>query len=162
MSVSIGKELPEAAVAMLDGSQAHEQVGKIALLLTVDDDGFPHVALLSPGEVLACGKSEVRLALYGSGKTIENIASRSRLTLAILEPGLCCYVKGSGVVMEAEVPPGPIQPFAARRVDVEIEDVLLDSEVGAAVETGPRYSRSISRGEELEQWNRVWGVLRSG
>lgn len=160
MSVSIGNRLPKAALAMLDGEEAREHLGKVILLLTVDEAGFPHVALLSPGEILAPGDDIFRLALYEDGRTLRNIAGRSKLALAIIEPGLCCYVKGAGSVTGTRIPPGPSQPFTAVRVDVEVEEVLLDSEVGASIETGARYSRSVAHDEELAQWGCVWEVLR--
>ena len=162
MSTSIGKDIPDQVVAMLGGEQADEHVGKVILLLTVDEQGFPHAAQLSAGEILIRDKSFVRLAIFKEGRTLRNITDRSALMLAIIEPELSCYIKGFGSVSDATISRGSIQPFEAVRVDVEVADVLLDSEAGAQITTGARYSRDVPAQEELREWGRVWSVLSDG
>ena len=162
MSTSVGKDVPDQVVVMLGGEQADEQVGKVILLLTVDEQGFPHAAQLSPGEILIRDKSFVRLAVFKGGRTLRNIADRSALALVIIEPELSCYIKGRGSVSDATISRGSTQPFEAVRVDVAVEDVLLDSEAGAAITTGTRYSRDVPAQQELGEWSRVWSVLGDG
>lgn len=159
MSVSAGNELPEAALAMLDGSRAAEHVGKVILLLTVDEAGFPHVAQLSAGEVVATGRRQLRLAVFAASHTTANIRRTGDITLALVEPGLSCYVKARATVTGKRIQPGPTQPMEAMRVDARVEDVVVDSEVGAAIVAGPRYRREASREEELSGWESVRAVL---
>jgi hypothetical protein len=162
MTTSAGKDLPPEALAMLSGDDPRGQLGKIIPLVTVDGEGFPHVALLSPGEVLAVESQALRLALYEKGTTLRNIKDRSKLTLILVEPGLCCYAKGLGTVTDVTIPPGPVQPFTAVRVNVEVEEVLLDHETGASVSAGSRYERDVPESDEIAYWARVWAGLRSG
>jgi hypothetical protein len=159
VSRSIGPALPPAALEVLRPAQPAEQLGKIIEVLTVDERGFPHVALLSPGEIQACDPSSFRLALYTEGTTLRNIHARSRFALAIVEPGLCCYVKAIGAVTDVRVSEGPTQPFAATRVEARVDDVLIDSESGAFIAAGARYRRAIPTDVELAEWHRVWHEL---
>lgn len=53
MSRSAGNELPAGVRELLDGSAIEAATGATVLLLAVDDTGWPRVAMLSAGEVLA-------------------------------------------------------------------------------------------------------------
>ena len=83
------------------------------------------------------------------------------MTLVLVEPKLCCYAKGLGRLTDVVIPPGPVQPFPAVRVDVEVKEVRLDQELGAWISTGARYGREVSEAEELAYWKRVQTALRA-
>jgi len=67
MPRSLGSTLPADLAAALDGSRLADQVGDTYLLLTMSEAGWPHVAMLSAGEVLAVDDAELRLALRPPG-----------------------------------------------------------------------------------------------
>ena len=157
--VSIGHELPDAAVALLGAEDMRAAIGKVVIVATVDDAGFPHVALLSPGEMLALSSTHVRTALNAGAKTIRNIADRSKVTLIVIEPEICCYVKGRATVGDEVLPETSLMPFRARRVDIDVEAVLLDAEAGASIVTGPRYERAASLEDELAHWRKIHAFL---
>ena len=83
------------------------------------------------------------------------------MTLVLVEPGLCCYAKGLGRLTDVVIAAGPVQPFPAVRVDVEVKEVRLDQELGAWISTGARYGREVSEAEELAYWKRVQTALRA-
>lgn len=161
MSDAIGRSLPEDLLAQLDGSRPEEQRGKIVVVTTVDDDGFPHISLLSFGELLATSDQEIRLALFASGHTLRNIVVRSCVTLVFLDTGIAYYVRGTGCEIPGTIEAGPTQPFEARIVSIRVDQVLADAEVGAWITTAARYERAIAAREEVAEWHRVWNALRA-
>jgi hypothetical protein len=80
--------LPDGLVAQLDGDRLDTKVGWTALLVTTDGEGFPHVALLSVGELLALRADVVRIALWPTSATTANLtARREALFMAAHEGG---------------------------------------------------------------------------
>src|SRR5437879_1823536 len=61
---SIGRALPDVVRELLDGRDPAGRVGFTILLLTTSGEGWPQVAMLSVGEVLAVDERRVRLALW--------------------------------------------------------------------------------------------------
>src|SRR5438132_6053579 len=88
--------LPAALVRLLDGRDLEAKIGETFLLLTVDAAGFPHVALLSAGEVVAVAAGELRLALWPGTNSGKNLARDGRATLAVFWEGAAYYVKFRG------------------------------------------------------------------
>lgn len=93
MSRSIGNELPGDLLATLDGRRLDEHVGLTILLLTCGEDGWPSVALLSVGEVVAPTPTSIRLALWPGSATTANLARSGRGTLAIFGAGRADYIR---------------------------------------------------------------------
>ncbi|SDA16355.1 hypothetical protein SAMN05216315_107102 [Nitrosospira sp. Nsp18] len=59
-------------------------------LFTVDSDGWPHVALLSAGEILVLPDGHIRLIIFPSAGTATNMAHDGRSTLTMpLDRGMC-------------------------------------------------------------------------
>lgn len=81
MSVEHEPAVPASLAAALapDGPLPE---GLTLLLLTVRADGWPHVAMLSAGEVVAVGERRLALALWPGSSAAENLAERPRATLA--------------------------------------------------------------------------------
>jgi hypothetical protein len=79
--------LPADVVALLDGSDLTARVGLTFELLTAGADGWPGVALLSAGEVLAVDASTVRLALWPATRTTANLGRTGRAVLAFVHGG---------------------------------------------------------------------------
>src|SRR5215472_12228686 len=87
MSRSVGGALPEAVREPLAGADLEAAVGLTILLLTVDDSGWPRVAMLSAGEVLAVGDRELRLALWPDSGSTASLERRGLATLALVLSG---------------------------------------------------------------------------
>jgi hypothetical protein len=100
------------------------------------------------------------LALREDGTTLRNIVERATVTVLLVEPEQCCSIKGRGTAGETTIPPDPVMPFTARRADIRVEEVLLDAEPGATIESGPRYRREAPREAELDYCRRVHAALR--
>lgn len=71
-------------VRLLDGTDLGDKVGVTVELVTTTDQGVPHAALLSVGEVLALGQDRLRLALWGSSETTANLRRDGRGLLTVV------------------------------------------------------------------------------
>lgn len=74
--------LPGPVRELLDGAGLADRIGPTLLLVTTGDDGMPHLAVLSVGEVLATGGAEVRIALRRDSGSSEALR-RTRLGLLV-------------------------------------------------------------------------------
>ena len=95
MSTALGNQLPQALVDELNGRDLGSCWAKTIPLVTVDANGFPHFAILSYGEILAAGPSELRLGMYPNSSTSRNMRERQKISLLIVQGDSVYYVKGS-------------------------------------------------------------------
>jgi hypothetical protein len=110
--------LPPAVHALLDGDDIDRKVGETILLLTTSDRGWPHVAMLSVGEVFSPAPDRVRLALWSGTETGQNLRRCGRATLAVV-------VDGGGHYVELTVDPAS--------TPVVVGDQILDRFEGGVV-----------------------------
>jgi len=140
---------------MLDGEALENLSHEAFELVTVAPDGGPHVALLSVGEVLATGPSELRLALWESSRTTANLRRTGRALLTLVHDG--AYLK-----LRLEVEPTgsagsggrPLAAFRARVAEL-VEDRVPYAELTRGIgfdlnEPGP----------VLRRWREVLDELR--
>jgi hypothetical protein len=69
----ISTELPPAWVDQFNGLDLDAKFHVAAVLLTVDDTGWPHLAYLSAGEVLAFDTHRISLALWATSGSTANL-----------------------------------------------------------------------------------------
>lgn len=93
MPRSLGSALPAELLAALDGRRLADRVGDTYLLLTTSEAGWPHVAMLSAGEVLAVRESELRLGLWPGTQSAENLGRYSQGLLMAVQPPVTYYVR---------------------------------------------------------------------
>jgi hypothetical protein len=113
--------LPAEVVALLDGSDLEDRVGLTVELITTGGDGWPRVALLSAGEVLATDDSRIRLALWPDSCTTANLTRTGRGVLALVHDGTAFTVRvetGRGPDL-----PGPLAAFDGRVAGVRRDEV---------------------------------------
>jgi hypothetical protein len=131
MSRSIGNVLPDDLFALLDGGRLDERIGLTILLLTCGEDGWPSVALLSVGEVVAPTPTTIRLALWPGTTTTGNLARTGKGTLAVFGEGRADY----------------IQVAAERRADLPaggMDHAYFESTVADILRDEVRYARMTS------------------
>ncbi len=155
MSRDLGAELPAALRERLDGQNLRALMGRAHLVVTVDAQGRPHPAMLSHGEILATGPSQIRVATYRSSTAANNMRRNGHLTLCLVDAGMACYVKGRA----AELPPMADFPKLAR-FQVQVEQVLEDYSQ-AEIEGEARVLGGITFtvGEAAERWLADWERL---
>lgn len=93
MSRIEGSELGPELRTLLDGTDLDGKVGETMLLLTVSESGWPHLAMLSAGELLSTRPDEVRMALWRGTTTGNNLRRTSQGTLALVYGGAGHYIE---------------------------------------------------------------------
>ena len=81
------------ALELLDGRRLEQLAGDTFILCTTDPEGWPHIALLSAGEVLACEDREIRLALWPNTAATRNLTANGRALLAMIGRRQCLYLR---------------------------------------------------------------------
>ncbi|WEK02289.1 MAG: hypothetical protein P0Y59_11590 [Candidatus Sphingomonas phytovorans] len=69
-----------AWMAQFDGTAIEDKTGVSAILATAGD-GWPHVAYLSGGEILAVSPDQIRLYLWPASGTAQNLKASGRASL---------------------------------------------------------------------------------
>jgi hypothetical protein len=121
MSQPIGQALPPVRLSQL-GRTAPPDRTLVLQLLTVDEEGFPHVALLGAWEVVAWDPSTIRLAVGTGSSTAANLRRRGEATLTAIDAHGAHYAK----VRVHEVSAAMRDSSWNARFDARVESVLAD------------------------------------
>jgi hypothetical protein len=161
MSRPLGNELTEALVALLDGNDLPARSGKAILIVTIDDRGWPHPALLSYGEVVAADARRLRLATYRNSATSENMRRSGHLTLCLVDAGMAYYLKTRAVEQGEFLVGFP----ALARFEATVQQVLADQaredlEPDARITSGIRYEARRPAAQLLAESAAVLKALR--
>jgi hypothetical protein len=82
--------MPAEILDFLNGDDLDRKLSQAIRISTVSEEGWPHAAMLSAGEMLALDASEVAMLLYEGSNTSRNPARDGRLTFTLpLDHGLC-------------------------------------------------------------------------
>jgi hypothetical protein len=122
MAVPLGAALPAVRLAQLGRAAAGDRT-LVVPLCTIDDDGFPHIALLGTWEVVAPDAETLRLAVNGSSRTARHLRRDGRATLVIIDADGAHYVKLRAREVAAAMRDAPWNA----RFDGRIEHVLEDA-----------------------------------
>jgi hypothetical protein len=85
--------LDDGVLRFLDGTELDRKVGLAVQLVSAEENGSCHVALLSVGEVLARDDRTVALALYATTTTTANLRRQGRALLCLVLDGACVDVE---------------------------------------------------------------------
>lgn len=157
MPTSLGPRLPASLEPLFDGHDLAGGVGLTFLLLTVDDEGWPRMAMLSVGEVLAAGPSTLRTALWLHSTATRNLTRDDRATLALVHAG-------AGYYLRCRARRGPDldlgQDGRLAYFELNIEDVLEDAVTYAELTSGMTF-RLHEPEQVLPRWERTIAALRA-
>jgi hypothetical protein len=148
-------QLPTGVLELLDGSGLPAKVGTTVLLATADDDGWPHLAMLSPGEVLATDDGTIRLALYASSGTSRALRQRGRALLSVVAEGAAYRIR----VRARHVPEPPV-PGADELFVAAIEGIEEDRVSYARISHGITYELFDAE-STVERWTAKLNRLRT-
>src|ERR671930_279405 len=93
MPTSLGPRLPTKLETLFAGTDLASGIGETFLLLTVDADGWPHMAMLSVGELVAADPGTLRAALWLHSTATRNLAREERGLLALVHDGAGYYLR---------------------------------------------------------------------
>ncbi len=151
MARFIGSELPEDLYERLAGNHLQACAEKAVLICTVDQQGWPHPAILSYFEVIAKDKHNIRLATYKDSSTMSNMRRNGKLTILIIDERMACYIKGRVEVLSQEMSSSPHNS----KLNLRVEQVLADEaneefEPGVYITSGVTYKRPVEQSQATE------------
>lgn len=156
MARSIGNRIPEAIRPLFeyDNLAAHE--GLTFLLLTTTAEGWPHLAMLSVGELVALGDRELRMALWRGSTAAGNLARTGRGTLVLIhaEAG---YSLRCSARQQADLDLGEHGRLAC--FELLVDEVLEDVAPYAVLTSGVTF-RLKDPGQVLPRWAETVAALR--
>lgn len=155
MTRSVGAKLPDPLLKLLSGERLDGQTNVVFMLLTVRDDGWPHPAMLSVGELAAPAPHRIRLALWPGSRTTANLTREGRATLAFVHEGAGWSVRGSAARGEDLVLSSG-QRLAA--FEMSVEEVLVD-EVAYAILTSGVTFRLREPQQVISRWRETIDAL---
>jgi len=155
MTRSLGNQLPEALQKLLDGSDLAQRVGLTFLLLTTDENGWPQVAMLSVGELVATEPRAVRAGLWLHSGTTKNLTRDGRATLVLIANGNGYYVR-TMARRGADLGLGPEGRLAY--FTIEVEDGEEESTDYATLTSGVTFSLKHPE-QVVPRWRRTVQAL---
>ena len=156
MAVKRGPQVPPAVGRLLE-DEPDRHVGLTILVLSTGDDGWPHQAMISVGELLVTAADRFALALWPSSTCAANLSRTKRVTLALVADGsafsLLCEVR-----VERPLDVGADRPL--RAFDLRVVEVIEDAAPYADLLTGVTYSLH-DRAGTLARWTATRAALRA-
>jgi hypothetical protein len=141
MSKILGSELTEALLKRLSGAAMASHEGKIIPIFTLDEEGWPHPALLSYYEVVAKNASTLDMAIWKDSSTANNLRRTPKISLMIADHGLNFYIKGTVTELENAMAGAP----QVSRFQIRVQQLLEDQEPNAQITSGMTYTRAKER-----------------
>lgn len=156
MPRSIGDRLPAGLRSFLDGTDLRGGEGRTFLLVTSGPD-WPHVAMLSVGEVLATNDREIRIALWPGTTSTANLTASGRAVLMAIVDDAVHFVRLAcrrGADLE-------LSQGKRAFVIASVADVLEDR-VTYAQMTSALAFRLVDREATIPRWEETIAALRRG
>lgn len=139
----------------LDGSGLEHKQQEAMMLLTVTEDGWPHTAMLSAGEVVALDHGRLRLALWPGTETSGNLIRSGQAVLLAVHQGAVHKIRLAAKRLPAL--PGARHP--RERFEANVLSVREDRAKYAELTSGITFAL---KGEEqvLQRWKETLEELR--
>ena len=145
---------------MIDGEHLGENLGKVLLLITLDENGWPYVAMLGTLEVIAIDRRTIRIAPWNGSTTTENLRRNAKVTLIAVDEAMAYYVQGTARELARELDGFPGMSKIEVRVESLLEDNALDYEGSARITTGVRFENPRMDAAYIEHARGVLDSLR--
>lgn len=156
MTKVLTDQLPDGLTKLLNGEALEAKEGETLILMTVKADGWPHVALLSVGEVFAPSPREIRLALWPGTTTTGNLRRWGCATLALVWQATAYCIE-----LEAKPfgEPSAVEESLAR-FSARVRRVLADQVDYADLTTGIRFVLK-DKARVMRSWQETLRTLRA-
>ena len=149
MSQVLGRELTEELFTRLKGDHVASKTGKAIVIVTVDERGWAHPAMLSYCEVVAKSRSRIDLAIGKTSTTAKNLRRTGKITFLITDIGMNYYVKGEAREVRESMEDVPFMSLFS----VGVEQLSEDQEPDALITSGVTFQRPEKKeiGEVVEK-----------
>lgn len=128
-----GMEMPVEVFDLLNGKELVDKQHEAMMLLTISEEGWPHTAMISVGEIVAVSRTELRIGLWPNTSTTANVIRTHKATLVLFWKGKAQYIRLSIVGLK-ELPNAQHQRerFYAKIVDAR-EDMAKYAEITSGI-----------------------------
>ncbi|MFU1793772.1 pyridoxamine 5'-phosphate oxidase family protein [Paenibacillus azoreducens] len=132
MKQTLRSELSGELYELLNGRDLDTKQHEAMMLLTVTEEGWPHTAMISVGEVIAVDSKRLRLAIWPDTTTTNNMIRTEKATLALVYGGAAHNIK----LALRRLPELPDAQHPRERFEAEIISARSDVAVYADLTTG--------------------------
>ncbi|MCA1646262.1 MAG: pyridoxamine 5'-phosphate oxidase family protein [Chloroflexi bacterium] len=157
MTRSLGDQLPDAVCELLNGADLARREGLTFLLLTTDEANWPHMAMLSVGEVVAMDERTLRAGLWLHSSSTKNLTRAGRGMLTLI-------VEGNGYYVRLEARRGPDLDLGAdgrlAYFVMDVKEVQEDSTDYATLTSGVTF-RLKQPEQVVPRWQLTVAALRA-
>ena len=160
MSKRLEPVLPERVYQLLNAEQLDQHLNKVLLLITLDEKGWPYVAMLSHLEVIATDRQNVRIAPWNNSTTTANLRRDGKVTLIVVDEEMACYIQGTASELSRDLDGFPGMAKINLRIESILEDKALDYEGAARVTTGIRFENPDMDTAYVERGRKILAALR--
>ncbi|HEY3305729.1 MAG TPA: pyridoxamine 5'-phosphate oxidase family protein [Candidatus Binatia bacterium] len=133
MSQILGTKLTEELFHRLKGDAMASKTDKAIVVVTVDDAGWAHPAMLSYYEVVAKDRATIDLAIGKTSTTAKNLRRTGKITLLITDTDMNYYVKGNARELRESMEDVPFMSLFRMGVQHLLEDLEPDSVITSGV-----------------------------
>jgi len=127
-------ELSEELLELLNGEDLQNKQHEAMFLMTVTEDGWPHNAMVSTGEIVAIDKENLRLALWPGTTTTKNCLRTKKALLVAVYKGKVNYLRLAlsplGILEGAK---HPLERFSAK-VELFREDQAKYADITSGIQ----------------------------
>lgn len=143
-------EISTEVYELLNGQDLTDKQHEAMMLLTVGEDGWPHNAMISVGEIVAVNLTELRIGLWSNTSTTANIIRSNKATLVLIYKGKAHYIRLSLERLE-ELPNARYQRerFSAKVISAR-EDVAKYADITSGIKIKLKNNKEI-----VERWNQT-------
>ena len=160
MSKRLAPVLPERVYQMLIGEHLDQHLNKVLLLITLDEKGWPYVAMLSRLEVIAADRQNLRMAPWNNSTTTANLRRDGKVALIVVDEAMAYYVQGTASELARDLEGFPGMAKINIRIESILEDKALDYEGAARVTTGIRFENPDMDAAHVERGRKILAALR--
>lgn len=154
MSRELEAAVPEPVRRCLQ-DEPERQVGLTILVLSELESGWPHLAMVSVGELVVAADGRLALALWPTSTCAANLARTGRATLAVVADGLAFSLRCR---VDAELPIAGGEDPAMRGFVLRVIAVTEDAAPYADLLNGVTY-RLHDAAATLARWRRTRAAL---
>jgi hypothetical protein len=156
VSRALDAVVPEALTELLRAEPGAE--GVAILVLTVRDDGWPHQAMVSAGELVLMDDRRLALALWPTSTSAANATANGQVTLAAVIGPTSYTVRARARRVDDLVTPlgGTLARF-----ELTVVAAAADEAPYARLESGIRFSLN-DPDSTLARWREVRAALEAG
>ena len=140
MSRTLGSHLTRDLLWRLSIEAAMDNANAAIVICSIDQDGWPHPAMLSSLDVVARDERHIALAVHASSTTARNLRTHRRMAFILADERGVYYIKGTATLMRASMTAAPeLASFVVSVMEMREDDPAAHER--ARVTSGIRVER---------------------